>query len=509
MANKKIVNRTRGYAPGATKKYVFVPDTQSPAYRQQLTDGFRQRIWQEIEDCNTSGGRVLFGSFTYAPQNRIYYDATGKDAYGNIRSWHFPVFCKAHYVDFMRRIRVYFYQKYGLTGPGTVKVNRQGKTVIHCDRQIKVIWPCEYGMDEARQQAPHYHPLLFIPKEYFDCPEFKSDSATKLFIQKMWPHGFIFWSKKEKGGLWVKSSFAATYCSKYCFKSFNYYNREDIRAYLFDQDGNRIKERFDKLKGMLPHAWHSQNFGIGLIEKYDSYEAFCNGIDFRFDSKLKVGKTYMSRMPLYIRRKLLFDLMPDKSYVKNDKCIQWTLRDFAEHGKSASLRIGQLFSEKNLARYVTDDDVKRLLKRDDIQTVHDLYEYITSILDNRSWYEYYTYNLVWRGLIAEDYSQLTWLDELSQSEFQVQSYIQYELNLRSYYNITKFNSDGYLLDMSKYFPNAFNNLMTFSDCCRFAGFEVIHNLYDIIYDDFRLRSDQEYQRKLLERKKVLFEIKTG
>lgn len=508
MASKTILNRTRGYAREATKAYVQVPDTSSPAYRQSLQDGFKQRIWQEIQDYNDVGGKVLFGSFTYSPEDRPYFDYVGIDNDGNTCSWHLPCFSKQHYEDFMRRMRTYFYQKYGLTGPGKVKVNRQGKTVIHCEKSIKVIWPSEYGMDDSKQQAPHYHPLIFFPPEYLQTEELKNDAAVKRFMSKMWPHGFIFWSKKDKGGLWVKSSIAATYCSKYCFKSFNYYARQDIRSFLFDKDGKRIKERFEMMKGCLPHAWHSQNFGIGLVEKYDSYEAFCNGIDFQFDDKLKTGHTSRSRMPLYIRRKLLCDLTPGKSYVKNEKCIQWTLRDFLENGKKKALLNASKFTEKALSRLVNDEDIQRLFPSYPFKTVHEFFEHITSILGNRSWTDYYLYNLVWKGLVCEDISHLTWLDELSEVEFYCESYIQYEMSLRSHLYFDSYNPDGYFVSMRKLAHGDFH-IKTFDDCFRFQGFDLIKSLYDVVYDDFRYRCDQEYLDNLLLRKQLLFETKTG
>lgn len=495
-----ILNPTRGYTPSATKVYVDVPETQSSGFRMRLEQDWKLRIWQEISDTNSHGGKVVFFTPTYNNENLPWFNYT-EDG----QSWCFPCFCKEHYEKFMRDFRGFFYRKYGLTGPNRTKAkyNRKGLPIYHARYNVRVIWPCEYGLDRSRTERAHYHPLLFIPEEYLACDELSSVTKIKNFIESLWTYGFVIWSKIDKGGIFVTRDFAATYVAKYCFKSAKYYTREDVRDFVFNSDGTLCRPHMQLLQGKLPTHWQSKFFGVGLCDLFDSYDKFRDGIDFNFDSNLQLGTSTKSRCPLYIERKLLCYVdKSDNSYKLNDKGIEWKQRKFEENLPKKSENLCFALCQ-NLSKYIQDIDVVTYLSHTTSKSVDGLRIYIQNLLNGRKWQELVLYNSVWKGLVCEDLSNLVALDDMSYDEFYSESMMQHYLELCRARGQTAYNPDGFFKVMRK--QKMLNKVLTYNSCSRFEGFDELNSIYSTIMELYGSRCDARYLENLHRRKSLIME----
>lgn len=471
---RRIVNRTRLYSHKATKLYLDVPNSSSPIYSLNRQNDWKLRIYQEICDCNASGGKVVFFTATYDEEHLPHFRYAS-----NTISIDIPCFEKKHYEKFMHDLRQFLKRKYKLVLP------------------IKVIWPCEYGLDQNYSQRPHYHPLLFLPARLFDgnFEEFKNEHNLRKLIRSLWPYGFVYFSKKGKGGTFVTSDYAASYVSKYCFKSAEFYTREDVRDFLFFKDGHRNKYHFDLMRGKLPTHWQSRYFGIGLLDKFDDYDSYVNGFDFALKSDRNKGKAVKSRVPQYIERKLLYYMDDNKCYRLNDKGINWKVRRFLDSLPEKADKLRNSLTAFGLSKYISEEDAQRLQQK----SISEISDYITAILGTRKIEEYILYKTVWRGLPA-DHEEIQALDDMDYDDFYSESVMQYSMQLMQHLNPTVYSSDGY---WSRYSKQELRKFPLYDNCLRFSGFNEISKILDCIIDDCSQRKRIKYLDNLHRRKELV------
>lgn len=496
--SRRIVNPTRNFSEGNTKIYVDVPSDDDPSLRQRKYQDWKLRIWKEVQEYNQSGGLVVFFTATYNNENMPHFRHIGIDGTVDL-----PCFDKTHYVKFMSNLRGYFYRKYGFAGPGDkAKFNRKGIEIRHTEKPIRVMWPCEYGMDSSKTMRPHYHPLLFIPKEYIKLPEFSSQFSVKKLISSLWPYGFCIYSKQSAGGIFVQKDFVATYVSKYCFKQTNYYSREDVRNFLYNPDGTRNKVSFELMKGKLPTHWQSLFFGAGLIDDFDNYESYRDGINFGFEGNTKSGVVIKSKMPQYVERKILYDRREDMSLKLNEKGREWRFKKFQEKLVENSQNQRYVLLD-NLEQFIDSADIFKLFGEQNIFSHYLLRQRVKRLLGERSFLELQIYNTVWKNLHCRTVSEMDYLDSLSYYNFYIVSCEQYYNSLvPSVYE--HFDADGIFKKLRK--RGILESLLTFNSCMRFDGFEELNNIYEKVYTNYRQNKQKKYEEDLLLRKKLLFEV---
>lgn len=497
--SRRILNPTRSFTKGCTKVYVDIDEPGAPGLRQRAHQDWKLRIWKEVEETNKNDGVVVFFTATYDEENLPRFRYTD----GNIKV-DIPSFDKSHYVKFMSDLRGYFYRRYAIAGPGCKSVsNKAGMPIVHASRNIRVMWPCEYGMDSSKSERPHYHPLLFFPQEYRQCPEFKSESLVKKLISSLWPYGFCIYSKQSSGGIFVKKDFVATYVSKYCFKQTQYYTREDVRNFLFDDNGERIASHFKAMKGKLPTHWQSNFFGIGLINDFSSYESYRDGVSFGFEGFTKTGEKLNSSMPLYIQRKVMYKLDDSRSYRLTPLGVQWKLKKLQDKLDEKVQNLRYVYFD-NLEKYVDSVELNRLFGHQGIISHAGLRHYIRKVLAGRDLQELVLYNTVWKGVHCQSVSDLQYIEDLSLDEFRIESFTQY-LNTLSPPGEDAYNPDGYFKEIRRRYKSI-DSVNTFSDALRFDGFEELNSIYEKVYNSYRAKCDKKYLDDLMNRKKLKFAV---
>lgn len=496
---RSILNPTRFHSAGNTKVYIDIPEKDDPGRRQRVHQDWQLRIWKEVQEYNKSGGIVLFFTCTYDEVHLPRFNYTDGDTTVSL-----PCFERDHYVKFMNDFRGYFYRNYGVTGPGSTKFNKKGLPVVHAERPVRVMWPCEYGLDKNFSERSHYHPLLFIPKEYLLCPEFKTESSIKKFIQSIWPYGFVIYSRHDVGGIYVTSDFVPVYVSKYCFKETNYYTREDVKNFLFTPDGKRIESHFKAMKGKLPTHWQSLFFGASLVEDFSTYESYRDGVNFGFENVTKEGRQLRSRMPQYIERKIMYDTdSVDHSYHLNDIGVNWRFRKFEEK-MDENIQNQRYIYFENLEKLVDSVDINRMFGHLGLMSHEAVRQHVTKLFNGRSLRELYLYNAVWKGLHAISISDVVALDDMTLPQFLSESYIQYYKSLRPP-KIDLINPDGVYKSIRRR-DKTLSSVYTYDLCTRFEGFVEINFIFEKLYMCYRKKCDDRYHDDLIKRKQLKLQV---
>lgn len=498
-----IVNRTKKFSKGNTKMFLRVPNSYSDAYRLQLANDWKLRICQEIEDYNTSGGRVVLLHLTY---NNSYLPMFHHIENG--KSYSFPCFSKDDKDQFIRAIKSYLYRTYGLTGPddnrnGKRKSNltRDGLAITIMSRPIRYMWPCEYGTSQGSTNRPHYHVLLFLPKEFFGISEFSTDKSVRNFLTDLWyPRGYVYFSRKESGGMYVTRDCAADYVSKYCFKDFQYVLREDVYDFLYYEDGSRNKEHFELMRGKLPSHWQSTFFGLGLVDKFDNYEAMRDGVDMQFTHDIEQGVKVYSKCPQYIKRKITMFQDEERAYHLNEKGLSWRLKQFVELLDDRAQRTAACLTAFGITKYMSNYKISEMFgDKFGCHSADDLHNYITRILGERIYHEYVLYESVWSGLVLDNQDQVNRIDNLSFDDFLNESVNQYYGTLTAYTNVTGFHEDGYFRNLTNYERNS---IITADSCQRFIGFADITYIRNTLTNWYYSECNKAYLERRQRRKEL-------
>lgn len=522
-----IRNKTKTYTPGCTKEYITVPDQDTDDFRLGLARQWLPRIYQEMVDYNSVGGRVVFATFTYRPESLPFFSFIDRVEEETTKCYLIPGFSSVHKDKYLQDIRNYLDRKYGLRGPTRgrkVKVNKYGLPVKYMSMSFRYMWSCEYGLvDEYIDRhgkkrngchQPHYHCLFFIPPEMVVLPDFKTESKAKKFFEKYWNHGFTMWSKPalENGkplGIYCTSEFACEYVSKYCFKDVAFYNQPEVQDFLYE-NGKLSKFRLELLKDYLPRHWQSMSFGLNLKDIYNSPEAMLNGHNFNFLKDLEKGRTVMTKCPQYITRKLYYDQLEDGRFVINEHGLKTFFTIFPKKFKKLAEKLHDDLSLQGIASKIKDEKLKELLGHN----VDSLHKYILDLLDGRSYKELALYSMVWQGLFLykpkenqylEDFE---YLDSLDIDSFERVSIEQYSQNLMAHRNAVFYCSDGYFNDLEIIRSLEANGLVPsyYCHCKRFANFDIILDIRNKLRAFYMQGVHNDYLEDRKKRKELKFQV---
>lgn len=520
----RILNPTRTFRVDSTKAFVTVPCNECPDCRAHKSQEWFVRIKQQIDDFNDDLGLTVFATHTY---NEKYLPRfTYVDDDGNTHT--VKVFCHDHILKMFKRIRRYF-QKKGLPS-----------------NAIEYIVCSEYGDDDEYNRMkkkgkpercratmrPHYHTLFhlsgsavrvlrdigFYSTEYVKVKgekkkqlqmihrTLRTPEDLKKFFEKYWSYGFIRWSKSRQNGgpgIIVQSEFAGLYASKYVCKDIAFFNQKEVNSYLFDKEGNKIPEHFEKIKQLLPKHWQSQGYGIGLVEKVNEniYKSFSEGISFDdMRSDTKKGKKTFFQVPRYIEKKVLYDWNKDKG--------EYELNDVGRRVKSHLLdrKLQKLTEclEKRLDPVAFDEHIVDYCKSQ-FSLTKSPYELIRELFADRKPIELVLFNLVWRGKVAESVEQLETLDALSLDDFIHFSKEKYLDDLYPCAHIS-YNPEGYFKSMRKYQSERFEALFTFDACERFTNFNLIFDYLNTMQNKKRNEQQVAYENDRHNRKLAKNEV---
>lgn len=268
-------------------------------------DQWTLRVLYEVRDCLRMNGDVVFITLTYDNYHLPYFHPCGKSV---------CCFSYDHIKVFMRELR---------------------RTLGNSD-DLRFFITGEYGDKTLRS---HYHGLLFFPPSLSILvqrmfPRCSKTQAFKNFIQEHWPYGLCRWSKAEsKGGpgIFVKSSSAGVYVSKYVSKCVSF--RSDVKDIFFRQFGVDFKKPYSyfrkKYYRNFCRHFQSRYFGDGLLADID----IDKHPDLLVSSPLpsfKDGKTKYYPVSRYQFRKLTHDFDRESK--------TWQLNDYGHYVKKLRLK---------------------------------------------------------------------------------------------------------------------------------------------------------------------------
>lgn len=488
----KITNPTKFYYRGATKRELIVPCGHCDECRAQKAQDWHLRIWSEVLKYNKLGGVCIFVTFTYKPECVPYFKWTDKD--GNLHQ--VKCFNQRDKNTFLNSIRKDHEQRLGFTGKDSLP--------------LRYIWTCEYGhghdyIDNAGckrkgQYQPHYHAILLFPPELVGKLGFKSENQWKRYIQNYWHYGWCRWSKPiSKGGcgIFVTNEFAGEYVSKYMLKDLDFYKNPDLQDFLYDKDGNIIKDSLVQMKGRLPTHWQSLQFGADLCDLYNNEEALIHGLDLHLSGDTQKGLSKKSRAPRYVRRKLLYE--PDKKYqnqryVLSEFGVRVVLREFEETMLDRIKRFRHFFDYDGFQTTISGDDLKEIFKDEAVSfsSFKDLSIYLRSLLRHRDLIDLYLYDTVWSGLFVES-SEYVSLSDLSPLEFMNVSLEQYLINNNKHFGeISGFCEDGFFKGSHGEDFFSMTDVRYYGSDPRFDDFDSILKYIHMCDSFVRARTNREY-----------------
>lgn len=531
MCTHKITvrNPTKSFKEGSSKHLLKVPCGHCDECQMNLAKEWSVRYWSEIQRYRNAGGKVAFVTFTYNSRNlpviRTWIDEPVKVPHPNPelstvgyipREVFIPAFNHDHVKKYNDTVRMYFYQKYGFTSDGNKRTaihNNKGKELIQTVLPFKFAWHCEFGT--KRTERSHYHTLFFLPPEWCNTPELRSENAAKHFFRERWKYGFTFYSPEY--GLWVNSEFAADYVSKYCFKDHHWYNQSAVHSFLFDENDCLIPDRLDQIKSFRPSHWNSKGMGIDLVELYDDYDRFMNGVNFQFLKNLRKGISINTKAPKYIVRKLLFDQTPDGRFILNDKGCDWKARSLPDEVIKDVLHMTEDFSPSGIEKLVDTEFIQKKFKHLGIDNAFQLSAYITRILGNRTLEEVSYYRKCWQGSfvratwspVKKYHDFFRYLDSLDLESFIACSIDKYKSYLYANRDPDLFSNTKGVFSKNEIpvigFDTSPDSFRYFAECRRFEGFEYILEIQDILRTEFVRKYTIDYNRDRVIRQSVKLE----
>lgn len=300
----------------------IVPCGQCDECRNNLSNDWIVRMYYEFLRYDKAGGKLVFATFTYNNKHLPKFRYNVPES-GEVHT--FPCFSAKDKDRFINSLRKHF-ERLGITSESSLG--------------LKYMWPSEYGecneyFNKRKHKIvkgthrPHYHPILFFPKEVFDI---YNDEQLRGLIQFYWsePHadlskfwndnrqcyvfpdntngtqllGQVRWSKDKithQINMYVSNDHAIRYASKYCTKDINFFNQPHVKEFLDLYDDNYIKNH--KLSKVFPRHWQSHRLGEDILSVSD--DELLYGVDIHSAQSYRTGKQYLYQVPRLYRDKIL------------------------------------------------------------------------------------------------------------------------------------------------------------------------------------------------------------
>ena len=248
----------------------FVPCGTCVECRNSMRTAWRIRLEAEPSNCRSLGWNIGFFTLTYNEKSLpiIPVDALKSD----FEDKRIPCFSRSDVKTLILRLRKHLWKHYSIVG-------------------IKYMICCEYGEHTRR---PHYHGVISWP------PTLSSFDMHYL-IRSFWvDNGYIFPQFYDGSGRHDTKPFLvedsckgiATYASKYCCKDIAF--SDDTREFIVK---NKVWNQHKQF-----HL-QSKSFGLTFLKDMSDdkkRDILLNGIS-------EVGSDHTCPVPLYFRRKILFN----------------------------------------------------------------------------------------------------------------------------------------------------------------------------------------------------------
>lgn len=379
-----IMNKTHGLSNHVTPLYMNVPCGSCPECARKKKTEYLFRAYYESMDCFKSGGYVYFDTLTYSDEHLPHVsDFIDKIIPGSLLDY--PCFDYKHFRFFMNKLKV--------------QLHRRGYDVKN---NLRYFMSCEYGTNPNRTHRPHYHVLFFVKNAAIPALELsaaicnawtkgRTDGINYQSSNYIWSHVFSNVNRNTYDNV-IK--YVAKYVNKDPLFQTEVTSRIRNVVDVMQEDFDTISEfeEFKKkvIKSIEPFHLNSSGFGSSFLDYNDIEDVNRNGTIRMPDSK---GVMLEIPIPTYLKRKIWYELVTDADGQK-----RWKLNEEGlKHNQCyVSKCINALANEMQEYMYNLEHFPDLYL---DAAGVH---RTITGLMDNRSWYDYAVYQLLYSGRFCED-----------------------------------------------------------------------------------------------------------
>lgn len=256
----KILNRKCDKSLVFDRNVLTVPCGHCEECKKMKRNDWFVRLYYQFKECQLNNGFALFLTLTF-------------DNFHLPKCHGFPCFDKTIVQKYVKRVR----SEISRTFP-----------FIDCKENVKYACFFEYGENTHR---PHMHILW-----YFNC--WFPAGIVRNIVKSQWLCGFTKFGSLNQG--FVNDVGGIKYCAKYVSKSVyedNYLKKLSIQL-------RNLGVSEEELKNFFPRPLCSNNLGLYALG-FNDYETLLNGECIMPD---KVLTEKMYRLPLYLERKLFYDV---------------------------------------------------------------------------------------------------------------------------------------------------------------------------------------------------------
>lgn len=375
IINPKVRFSTKGFHPF----FIEVPCGHCAECQEQKVNEYKVRAYYEALSTYNENGFVINDTLTYS--NESLPHLSDEDSFFKGSQYDFPCFS---YKDFRLFI---------------VLLRQMAKERLNLPSScIKYFMAAEYGTTQGKTHRPHYHVLFFV-RYHIDPVEFS------YLISDCWPHGRTDGVRyKGRTYFFEKRCFSrsvnndvlhltnvAKYVCKYLVKDSSFQSEIDSRLSTcmlskFGPDWTKDNNALDYFQTLHRRVsqFHrnSQKFGLDALKYNDINEVLFTGM-----LQMKSSSNVIQHIPLpmYFKRKLFYELTKDFRGQAHWKLtpfgVQWKLNRTKDSIALLASRFASWYDQ---------------LKFD---SNNSMYDNVTSFLNGRSWYDFATYLLCYKGRI--------------------------------------------------------------------------------------------------------------
>lgn len=443
-----VKNRTRRFGSGVTKLGFWVPCGKCEACRERMRQEWFIRAFCEWKDCTEKGGTVYFPTFTYRPDALpVFNTDSGRLRHGEEKSG-IPCFDKKDIDTYLKRVRK--------------KLERLGV------KGVRYIVCSEYGTSDNGTHRPHYHCLIFMPKNNLDS------SMVKDIILDSWQLGYAFWSDK---GAEVEQLAGIKYVSKYCCKQIDFFSRKDLQDYV---DGGSLNAQ--RIKRYLPNHWQSKGFGLYLADwllglpDEERNQKFLKGVS---SELLGLGESKFYNIPRYIINKILYTTTEEGVRVPTDRAHEVMMSLYQHKIDNTEKSLRKFFTVQGLRSKIDSEDMDKVLKTIEKYEYDNSYiglvTYLNDKLAGRSLEDLAIYKKVYQNLTMDGYDKeiCDFMESASSEEIRAIGYSLVD---------AQYDNDYYdeVTEKSAYDEGKFVDVCVWNQLHRFEYFDLILEVIDRI-----------------------------
>lgn len=282
--------------------------------REMKRDEYIYRAYWEAKYTWKNNGYIIFDTLTYTDEHLPHINDFIKNSAG---LQNFSCFNNKHYIDFVKRLRIYIHRKYGK------------------HHHIRLFTAGEYGTSENGTHRPHYHILLFYYNDI--CAGNIEPTTMSWLIHSKWNKGrtdgvlergpYNFLKERCFENETTHELNVVRYIAKYTEKDSSFQNTIDERInkiFKYNDYNTRLAKLAIK-RVVKQYSRIPQKFGAYALENMNLQEVY-NTNQVSYPDTRDIVK--ILPLPDYYRRKLYYTL--EHYQILGKDLTRWKLTDYGK-----------------------------------------------------------------------------------------------------------------------------------------------------------------------------------